>query len=355
MKPKKLLLILCAFILSMLAACGSKTGGSEEKESVSKATTKNLIVYTNSASEGRGNWLKEKAAEKGFDIKIVEGGGGDIANRLEAEKNNSLADVVYGLTQMNFERLKSEKILVQYRPKWADEILEEFNDKEAYFHPIVEQAKFMIYNSDVYKPEEAPKDFMDLWTKKEFKGKYHVPNNLKGNSDSAIVAGILVRYLDPKGELGVSAEGWKVIKEYFANGYKTPEGEENFANLASGKVPISHIFASGLVGKAKAFNHKPGIVSASIGVPTTVEQVGIIKGSKNVEVAKEFVEWFGSAEVQGEWAKKFGSVPINEKALDQALPEMKEVAKNTVPQNIDWKIVNKYMNDWIEKIELEIL
>jgi iron(III) transport system substrate-binding protein len=353
LKRKSLFLALLLIVSFVLAACGGNN--KEGKDTAAEPAEKKLIVYTNSASDGRGDWLKEKAAEKGFTLEIVEGGGGDIKNRLIAEKNNTLADVVYGLTEMDFEALKSEDLLVQYVPSWAGETPEGTNNKEGYFHPIVEQAKFMIYNSDVYNAETAPQDFPDLWEKEEFHGKYHVPTVLGGNTDRAVIAGILVRYLDPKGDLGVSDEGWKAIKAYFDNGYKTPEGEDNFANLASGKTPISHIFASGLMGRSKEFNHKPGIVTPKIGVPTTVEQVGIINGSKNVEAAQEFVDWFGSAEVQGAWAKEFGSVPMNQKALEQALPEMKDLAEKTVPQDIDWKFVNEHMDDWVEKIELEIL
>jgi iron(III) transport system substrate-binding protein len=352
LKTKSLWMALLLVLSIILAACG---GAKEGDETASEKTDKKLIVYTNSASDGRGDWLKEKAAEKGFTIEIVEGGGGEIKNRLIAEKNNTLADVVYGLTEMDFEALKSEDLLVQHVPSWAGEIPEGQNDKEDYFHPIVEQAKFMIYNSDVYTAETAPKDFPELWGKKEFHGKYHVPSDLGGNTNRAIIAGILVRYLDPNGDLGVSDAGWEAIQAYFDNGYRTSEGEDDFANMASGKTPITHIFASGLTGRSAEFNHKPGLVTPAIGVPTTVEQVGIINGSKNVEAAKEFVDWFGSAEIQGEWAKEFGSVPMNEKALEQALPEMKELAERTVPQDIDWKFVNEHMDDWVEKIELEIL
>jgi iron(III) transport system substrate-binding protein len=55
-----------------------------------------LIVYTNSGSDGRGDWLKERAAQDGFTIEYVQLGAGDLANRLVAEKNNQIADLVFG-------------------------------------------------------------------------------------------------------------------------------------------------------------------------------------------------------------------------------------------------------------------
>ena len=43
--------------------------------------------------------------------------------------------------------------------------------------------------------------------------------------DVAIYASILVRYLDEKGDLGVSEKGWNVAKDYFANAYTLQKGE----------------------------------------------------------------------------------------------------------------------------------
>ena len=33
-----------------------------------------------------------------------------------------------------------------------------------------------------------------------------------------MLAGILTRYVDPEGELGISDEGWEAIGEFFAHG-----------------------------------------------------------------------------------------------------------------------------------------
>ena len=85
-----------------------------------------------------------------------------------------------------------------------------------------------------------------------------------------------MRNLDENGDLGISEEGWKQIETFFDNGYKTPEGENDKANLASGEVPISFTFSSGLPGYEEEFGFEAGIVSPEIGVPTTIEQIGLI-------------------------------------------------------------------------------
>ncbi len=353
---KKFMLIMVGLFLSFaLAACGKDDSG-KNTTADKPAKDKTLIVYSNSVSDGRGDWLTKKASEEGFKIKVVEAGGGDLLNRLIAEKNKPLADVVFGLNQMNFETLKTSNLLVPYQPKWINDIPKASRTADNSYQPLVEQRIIMIYNKDVYTPETAPKDWTDLIENKQFAGKYNVPANLGGATNRAIVYGMLMRNLDPKGDLGVSDKGWKDIKTFFDNGYKTPQGEDAFKNLVSGKVPISFTYSSGLPGYEEQYGFKAGIVSPKVGVPTTVEQVGIInKGNdQDTTVAKEFVDWFGSAEVQGEWAKQFGTLPVNEKAVGQATDQMKSIASGTTVQKMDYSFISQHIDKWVEKIELNI-
>ena len=93
----KKIFLACVLALTMMG-CGSSKDDS-------------IIVYTNSGSNGRDVFLKELAKENGFDINVVSGGGTDIANRLIAEKNNPIADVIFGLNNIEYEKLKKENIL----------------------------------------------------------------------------------------------------------------------------------------------------------------------------------------------------------------------------------------------------
>ena len=240
---KKAWLLIVALVLStILAACGGNAESTDKASEEKAPKDKKLVVYTNSASDGRGDWLKQKASEAGFEIEIVEAGGGDLLNRLVAEKNKPLADVVYGLNQMNFDTLKTNDLLVPFEPTWKNEIPAGSSEKENFYQPLVEQRIIMIYNQDVYTKETAPKDWTDLIENPEFKGKYHVPTNLGGGTNRAVVYGMLMRQLDPNGDLGVSDKGWNEIKTFFDNGYKTPEGEDAWLILLQEKFRFHSLF-----------------------------------------------------------------------------------------------------------------
>lgn len=333
----------------------SKANTQESKKSVDEGTKpQSLVVYTNSGSNGRGDWLIEEAKKAGFDISVVEGGGGDIANRLLAEKNNPIADVVFGLSTLDYEKFKKEDLLVKYVPAWAQEIEAGLNDPEGYYHAIVTQAILLIYNQDTYDEATAPKDWPDLWDNDMYSGKYNV-FGLGGGTSKVVLSGIITRYADPNGEYGISEEGWKEVKKYFDNARMQVEGEDWFGNVVDGSVPMSMIWSSGVSQFEKEYNAKVGVMTPEIGVPFVVEQAAVINGTKNEDAAKAFIDWFGSAEIQGAWAKQFSTAPANKGAMEMASEETKELMNSVTVQKIDWKFVSENINNWVEKIELEIL
>ena len=68
-----------------LTSCGQGDGPAESAGSSDAGA---LVVYTNSNSEGRGEWLQAKAAKPGFEI--VGACGADATNKLIAEKTTPL-------------------------------------------------------------------------------------------------------------------------------------------------------------------------------------------------------------------------------------------------------------------------
>ncbi len=89
------------------AGTAGESQAAEGSDGLVQGTGVTLTVYTNSGSDGRGDWLVERAAKDGFKIQYIEAGGAEIQNRLLAEKNAPIADVVYGLNSIMWEDRKS--------------------------------------------------------------------------------------------------------------------------------------------------------------------------------------------------------------------------------------------------------
>ncbi|MDR1636180.1 MAG: extracellular solute-binding protein [Treponema sp.] len=352
---------LSSLVLGLILALGIvwnvDAGGKQDSPASSGGTldkSKPLLIYTNSGTEGKGDWITAKAKEAGFNINIVNIGGGDLLSRAIAEKNNQLADMVFGLNAMSYEVLKTNNLLLKFDPpSWVGDVDMSVGDKEGYYYPIVIQPLIMAYRTDVYTPQTAPKDWVEAATRPQFKGKINVLA-LGGGTSQSLIAGILVRYRDDKGELGISREGWDVIRQYIQDHHLCTADEDWFGNFVSGKTPMTGIWGNGYFqrrdqNKLTAIDY----VRPEIGAPFVVEQVAIFKGSKNVELAKAFIEWFGSPQIQGEFSKQFDAAPASKTALAQSSQEIREMLSSLKPQPIDWKFVGDHIEAWMEKINLE--
>lgn len=351
MKKVILATILLLVSFGLLFAAGSaETPATQPALDQPVDRSQQLVIYSNSASAGRAQWLTERAAKEGFNVTIVDLGGAELTNRLIAEKNNAVADMVYGLNNLEYEKLKKEGLLLKYTPVWADEVDKALGDPEGYYHPIVVQPLVLMYNTDYPNP---PKDWTDLIDPK-YKDQYNI-FRLTGGTAKNILSSILVRYPDPKGEGGISAEGWEVARKYIQNAHIEVQGEDYVGNLISGVRPMTMMWGSGVIQNQNERNYTFGIMSPEIGVPYVVEQVGIISKTKKASLALDFANWFGSKEIQAEWSAKFGSIPAQPEALAQASDDIKAFMAKVHPQTIDWALVAANVDMWVEKVELEFI
>lgn len=350
---------LLAILLGITMLLGMAVTGTAEAATGAdvKGTGTPLTVYTNSGSSGRKDWLIERAKQDGFELAVLEEGAGAVQQRIIGEAANPIADVVFGLNAIIWNDLIARDLLIPYEaPSWAAEVSEGLNDPNGYYYAIVKQAIVLAYDKNQVSEEDAPTDWTDLWTNEKFYGKYEASGKLTTGTTRNVVAGILTRYADPDGELGISDEGWAAIQAYYAHGVPNEEGLDTYARIANREDPvvIGQMWSSGVLQFDAMYETNTGVAMPEVGVPYAVEGVGIVKGTKSMEEALRFVEWFGSAQIQGEWAEKFGTMPANEIAAQKADPRQQELC--SIPaQDIDWALVAKNIDAWCEKITLEYL
>ena len=218
---------LLAILLGITMLFGMAVTGTAEAATGAdvKGTGVPLTVYTNSGNSGRKEWLIERAKQDGFELAVLEEGAGAVQQRIIGEAANPIADVVYGLNAIIWNDLISRDLLVSYdAPSWAAEVSEGLNDPNGYYYAIVKQAIVLAYDKNQVSEEDAPTDWTDLWTNEKFFGKYEASGRLTAGTTRNVIAGILSRYSDPNGELGVSDEGWEAIAAYYQHGVPNEEG-----------------------------------------------------------------------------------------------------------------------------------
>ncbi len=312
-----------------------------------------LVVYSPQADADRGPWMVERAKQDlGIDVQFLAATGGELSERLRAEKSNPQADVVLGLVQTAMYQLKDEGILAPYIPTWTEGLPEVYKEKEGYFHSFWQTPIVLAYNSDFFTEETAPKGWLDL-VNPEYKELYSI-GGTGSQTVRVYLIGMLWNYIDPvTGD--VSDEGWDFLTEFYANARTLPTGSDSWALMKDGTLPLVLSWFGGVKSKCELNEIPVEYVKPEGGTPVVAEAIGMVAGTKREELAKQFIEWWGSAEVMSAYAAEFGQAPAHPDAIALCPESVKEDALMFVAQDIDWEVASQKMDEWLQKIELDVM
>lgn len=360
MKLRPIAAAVCSAALVLVTACSSNQGAATSDPNVRPSggpSGTKIVVATNGAGGGRGEWLKSEAAKAGFNIEVVSLGGADLTARVVKEVANPTINVAFGPSDDQFTFMKDANALVEYTPVWADKVDKSLYEDDKMSYPYEVAPKLWMVNDKVVPEADQPKSIKDLYTNPKLCHLYTVPTSFSGTTDRAIVTEVLAQYRDDSTDTGISQAGWDALQKFMDCGYQTPKGEDAFKNMATGKVPITYSFSSGIPGKIDTANYTPKLLYFTEGQPTNTNHMGIVKvkDAAQIEESKRFVDWLGSAQTIGADAAAHGILPVNQDAVSQALPVIQDIAKNYKKSDIDWAWANGKLDDWVSKIQLEIL
>jgi len=352
---KKFLGLLLALLLIItLAACDAASeaiaGAMRAPEATDTVGTGvPITIYSNSFNEERLTWLYQSAEFAGFNIETVGAGGGALADQLIQERGNPQADVVFGLNAFLWQSLIANDVITPYVPSWAGQIAPGLNHPTGYYHALVIQAIMLTYDRN--QVDVGPTDWLDLWQDPRFHGTYRFETSLGGGTTQMVLAGILYRFRDDGGHLGISAEGWEHLAAYYRYGVPNTPGTDLFEEIADTGSPIlmGQMFHSGVQVRERNYGVSAGFPVPAAGLPFLVEGIALVNGSAQAEEAQRFIDWFGSADVQEDWQNRFDSLPANPSIHDD-VSSFGEMVNGLTRQQIDWAFVAANMGDWVQYI-----
>ncbi|MBU2936501.1 MULTISPECIES: extracellular solute-binding protein [Pacificibacter] len=314
------------------------------------AVAEPITVYTPQGEE-RGIWITEQAAAAGHEIEILSAGGGELFDRILAEKANPQADVVFGLIDAAMASLKTESMFQAYEPAWAQGLPAVYRDDvDNMVYKFWQTPIVLAYNADAMDAAGAPTSWLDL-TKPEFSGKYVIGSSAWQTTKSYLV-GILVRFADENGD--ISDEGWTFMQDLYDNAIVVESGDAKTAAFVNGDAVIDLNWFGGVGRQAADVGYTATIVDTEGGTPFISEGIAIIDGTDQLDAAKAFVDWFGSPEFMIAYAEEFGQVPVHPEAVAGSPMEVQANATLVSPQDIDWDDVAPKIDGWMQRIELEI-
>lgn len=332
--------ILNAFLLAMLAfvlvACGSGTntqepasndGQDEIQESTADGTGGTLTVYSPHPAETINLVIKEFEDATDIKVELVAAGTGELLTRVSSEVDNPLGDVLWGGGAESLAAFS--EYFEPYQATALDVIDPSYYDNQGHTWtgesplPMV-----LMYNTDLVEEANAPTSWADV-LKPEFKGQIAMADPAKSGSAYTILATMLTAYQDQN-------EGWDFIRDFYENldGKVLGSSSGVYKGVADGE------YAVGLTLEKEAIKYVNSgapvkLVYPSEGTSAVPDGVAIIKGAKNMDNAKEFVEFVLSKDTQTLMAKELSRRSIrNDVEAPEGLGPLSDI--KLVDYDFDW-------------------
>lgn len=272
---------------------------------------------------------------------------GELAERVEAEKNNPQADVMFGGASNLFMDLKNKDLFLSFEPEWVNDIDPMFKDGENYWFGTIQTPVALFYNTEMVSDDDLPKDWFDLADSK-YEGQLIFRNAL--SSSARVMYSALIQQYERNSTI---EEGWEFMsaldrntKQYFDSGSLMMQ------SIGRKEASISFSTLNDIVDNKLKNNLPIEIVQLESGFPIITDGIAAINNSPHPEAAKAFVEFAGSAEVQAMLANAFNRMPTHPGALATSPQWMGEITFKAM--DVDWVDLSSKQSEWMQKWDTEI-
>ena len=325
---RKLNLIILFIAISILSCSQSKSSDKEE-----------LIIYCSHPLDLMNTILDDfKLKNPEISIEVVTAGTGELLKRIEAEKTNPLGDILWGGT-LNSVKSKGE-LFESYISTNEINIFEEFQNEEGNFTRFSLIPSVIMINTNLTKNIKI-EGYADLLNP-ALKGKIAAAD--PAASSSAFEH--LVNMLYAMGN-GNPEKGWDYVKKLCANldGKLLSGSSAVYKGVADSEYTVGLTFEEGGANYV-ALGSPIKLVYMKEGVIIKPDGIYIIKGAKNMESAKRFVDYATSYDAQKTITEK-----LNRRSVRNDLPPS-EILLSVDKINIindDEKVVDSNKQKWLDK------
>lgn len=313
MKKKISLIIAVCLGIAALSGCGSSPAtpsaaadtvstvgstdiGSQEAAQTGEGGGK-LVLYSTESDDLINMIVPGFEAKFGVDVEIVTAGTGEILKRIQSEKESPMADVLLGASYLMANN--NADLFEIYPSSEDDQLLDDFKfDKVGQYKM---GCSVLLVNTDLIGDIEI-KGYKDLLNP-ELKGRIAMADAAASSSSFDHLINMLVDF-SPEGA-NESEEAWEYVQELLYN----VDGKILNGSSAVHKGVVDGEYAVGLTYEDPAGSYllsgatNVEVVYMEEGVVFFGSALNIVKGAKNIDNAKLFIDYVMSSEVQD----KFGT------------------------------------------------
>jgi len=316
----------------------------------SPALAQTVNVYTAWPESLSQPIFKAYEAKTGVKINFIRLSTGELVARATAEKNNPRADVIWGAPGDGFAAAKEAGIIEPYKaPNW-DKIPAELKDREAYYTAVSKNTLIFMSNTKLLKEKglKAPTSWNDLLDP-AFKGQIQTAD--ARTSGTALTRILSIYYAFGKDEektVDYQKKLHKNVQVYTKSG----GGCTVPASLGQTMVCIAHM-PDAMEAKKKGYDMT--MTFPKEGVAAVIEAIALVKGAKNMDAAKKFIDWTFTQEMQNLLDKNdvYMLPTLPGASIDKDVAALMKEAK-LLPVDLEWvgknrrRLVDRWINEVIK-------
>jgi len=360
MKKKGIALLLgMMMVTSSLVGCGktadapaaepatTETAATAETEAAqtTEATTEaaqgggNLVIYSPN-SEGLMNATIPLFEEKyGVTVEVIQAGTGELVKRIQSEQNDPYGDVLFGGSwSLAYD---NQDLWEPYVSANNDKVIDAYKNECGFITGNVLDGSCLIVNTDLIGDIEI-NGYEDLLNP-ELKGKIATADPANSSSAFAQLTNILLAMGGYEDDAA-----WKYVEELFTNidGKICESSSAVYKGVADGEYVVGLSYEDPCAQLVKD-GAPVKIVYPAEGTVYLPASATIIKGAKNMDNAKLFMDFILSEEVQNIWGSTLTNRPVmQDAATSDFMTPLSDI--KTIEEDIPYvsshkqEIVDKY-------------
>jgi iron(III) transport system substrate-binding protein len=279
-----------------------------------------------------------------IDVRWLDMGSQEILDRLRFERVNPQADVWFGGPATIFDRGIHDSVLVPYRPSWAGEVGPMEAGQNEFYYPVYRTPAVIAFNSRAVPRTEAPQDWDEVLAPR-WRDKVIIRDPMASGTMRAIWGLIIVRSLQQTGD---TAQGMAWLRRL--------DGQTKTYTISPALLYEKLARQEGLVSLwdlqdiliSRAKGMPLGYVFPRSGTVVIDDAIGLVRGSRHPEAARDFIDYVGSKEAQLLTARQVFRLPVRADLPADSVPLwVAEVEREMVVADMDWGLLSRYGPVWM--------
>lgn len=310
-----------------------------------------LVIYSPHGKEMLSEFEKQyETTHPNTDIQWLDMGSQEVFDRVKTEKENPLSDIWWGAPATIFMRAEKLGLLEKFIPTWADKTPEKSKSKNGFWFGTFLTPQVITFNDKTLTNQNAPKDWNDLILP-EWKDKIIIRNPMASGTMRVIYSAMIANSVKITGN---ETNGWEWLKKLDENTSSyAADPTQMYIKLSGNETAVSLWNMPDIILQKTLYNYPFGYNFPENGTVVLTDGIAIVKGSKNIEAAKEFYEFVTSEKSLILQSEKFYRIPARNDIAKDKLPKWVGDA-NYKTMDLDWELISEKESEWMKKWDTEI-